>query len=634
MSNGIRITFLGAAGTVTGSCHLINTGVGKILVDCGMYQGSRELEQRNYLGFGFDPSDIDFLLLTHAHIDHCGLIPRLVKFGFKGTIVCTDATKDLAHPLLLDSAQIQERDAEYSRKRNVERDRVQSHPLYTATDVETAMRRFRGVEYEEHIELSRNLSVRFRDAGHILGSASIEITVKTVEGASTIVASGDIGMPNTAILQDPKAFERADYMLLESTYGDRNHKNFGLRKEQLEAEIEEMLKLQGPLIIPSFAVGRAQTLLYYLSMLKRERNDWPAFKVYVDSPLSRRATDIVANHPECFDKELETLLRKGVNPFKAEWLEFTDTVDDSKKLNFLKGPRVVISASGMATAGRVRHHLANHLADKRASVLFVGYQGNGTLGRMLVEGVKSVKLFGANVPVNVRLTSIQGFSAHADRDNLVGWLEQMHEKPSKIFLVHGEPKALDAFEEHLSKLGYDASVAVEDRTVELPLIHSVGVSRQKLSLKDRAKPVRREVTAKPVRVSPLPDVVGEYSLTGPAHPGDSIGNRVSRYQRWLHKELADASFVLGEIENELPAWTETAAQQLTPQQSVGIVYDDILAEMSSLFLQALSSYEKRLVSSNGSAQEAADAIASLRLEFETMIEKGRQEILTKLETES
>ena len=633
MTQNLRITFLGAAGTVTGSCHLINTGVGKVLIDCGMYQGSRELEQRNYLGFGFDPADIDFLLLTHAHIDHCGLIPRLVKFGFNGTIVCTTATKDLAHPMLLDSAHIQERDAEYSRKRNVDRDRVQSHPLYTAADVESAMRRFKGVEYEERVQLSRNLSARFRDAGHILGSASIELTVKTMEGAATVVASGDIGMPDTAILKDPKAFERADYLLLESTYGDRNHENFGMRKEQLEAEIEEMLKLSGPLIIPSFAVGRAQTLLYYLSMLKRERSDWPAFKVYVDSPLSRRATDIVSAHPECFDKELAALLAKGINPFKAEWLEFTDSVDESKKLNFLQGPRIVISASGMCTAGRVRHHLANHLSDKRASVMFVGYQGHGTLGRMLVEGVKSVKLYGDNVPVKARISQISGFSAHADRDNLVGWLEQMEEKPARIFLVHGEPKALSAFHSHLASLEYDAKVAVEDATVELPLMHKVGVSAGKTPLRERSKKSMPAAVSVD-RTASAPDAAGEYTLHGPVHPGDSAGNRVSRYLRWLHKELADAGFVLGEIEMELPAWTESQTIQLTSAQSVGIVYDDIVGETSELLLRALASYEKRLEGANGGSPKAAAAVARMIEDIGTLVESRREEILQMLETGS
>ncbi len=633
MTKGIRITFLGAAGTVTGSCHLINTGVGKILVDCGMFQGSRELEQRNYLGFGFDPSDIDFLLLTHAHIDHCGLIPRLVKFGFKGTIVCTEATKDLAHPLLLDSAHIQERDAEYSRKRNVDRDRVQSHALYTAADVETAMRRFRGVEYEERIELSRNITVRFRDAGHILGSASVEIVVKTMEGAATVVASGDIGMPNTAILKDPKAFERADYLLLESTYGDRNHENFGMRKDQLAAEIEEMLKLQGPLIIPSFAVGRAQTLLYYLSMLKRERKDWPSFKVYVDSPLSRRATEIVGAHPECFDKELSALLGKGINPFKAEWLEFTDTVDDSKKLNFLKGPRVVISASGMCTAGRVRHHLANHLAEGRASVLFVGYQAHGTLGRMLVEGVKSVKLYGENVKVNARISTIHGFSAHADRDNLTGWLEQMEEKPANVFLVHGEQNALESFREHLQNIGYNAAVAVEDETVELPLVHGVEIAKTEATVRERARAPKPGVRYEKAAAEKV-EAGGEYALQGPAHPGDSAENRISRYLRWLHKEIADAGFVLGEIDAELPAWTESSALPLTRTQSVGIVYDDIIGETSALLIQTLDAFEKRLAKENGDAADAAEAISALRGEIETLIETRRVEILDKLETGS
>jgi len=630
MNGKMKLSFFGAAGTVTGSCFLVNTGVGKVMIDCGMFQGPSEIEQRNYLGFGFDPSDVDYLLLTHAHIDHIGLVPRLVKFGFNGSIYCTRATRDLAEILLLDSAHIQKRDAEYALKRNVDLDRVQSFPLYTAEDVIAAMRRFRPVEYEEPVNLSRNLTVRFRDAGHIIGSASIELTVKTAEGGARLVASGDVGLAQSAILKDPRPFEQADYLLLESTYGDRDHDRKGDKKTLLTEAIEHMLERNGPLIIPSFAVGRTQQILYNLSKLRSENPHWPRFPVFVDSPLATKATQIVNRHPECFDRELAAMLDMGKNPFMADGLQFTNSVEESKDLNFLKGPRIVISASGMCTAGRIRHHLANHLSDPDATVLFVGFQAHGTLGRILIEKAKSVKLFGERIPVRARIAKINGFSAHAGQTGLINWVSEMRERPVRIFVVHGEPRSSNALASLLDERGYDASVAIEDQTVELPLVHPVHTPETAAPLAERVGALSARTEAVP---APPPEVSTPFNLPTPVHPGDSARNRVSRYLRWLEKELGDAGFVVDEIESEMQGWLASPNLPLTPAQSIGVVYDDILAGILPLLTKILSGYENQLSSSdsNDESAGATGEIARLKARLEEIVTDSRKRILEKLD---
>ncbi len=634
MANSMRLSFFGAAGTVTGSSYLLNTGVGKLMVDCGMFQGPQEIEQRNYLGFGFEPSDIDFLILTHAHIDHIGLLPRLVKFGFKGSIYYTNATRDLAEILLLDSAHIQARDAEYSRKRNVDRERVQSHALYASEDVVSAMRRFKGVDYEEPVELSRNIAVRFRDAGHILGSASVEITVKTAEGGATVVASGDIGQKGTAILKDPMVFDAADYVLMETTYGDRNHDDISKRKEMLKTEIDRMLDKGGPLIIPSFAVGRTQQLLYHIAELKAENRHWGFFPIVVDSPLASKATAIVEAHPECFDRETAKLLSSGRNPFHADGLRFTESVDDSKSLNFMKGPRMIISASGMCSAGRIRHHLANHLPDHNATVLFVGFQAQGTLGRILLQNAKDVKMFGERVPVNARVAQLDGFSAHADRSGLFDWLRSMKEHPQTVYLVHGEPEASESFKELIETENYYAHIAQEDETVSLPLTRPVGALDTRIPIAyrraDREPAAERDLipaTAddyeKVHEVIPRvdsgksgldrmvadaggkrADAIG-YTLPIPMHPGDSVQNRVTRYLRWLDKEISDASFIVDEINAELPNWVNAPTLPLTPAQSTAVIYDDVISIVLPLLDRILASYEKQVVIQSKSGEKSA-----------------------------
>jgi metallo-beta-lactamase family protein len=611
---------MGAAGTVTGSSHLFNTGVGKVMVDCGMFQGPREIEQRNFLGFGVAPSDVDFLVLTHAHIDHIGLVPRFVRLGFNGTILCTPATRELAEILLLDSAHIQERDAEYSRKRNVERDRVQSAALYTADDVMRAMRLFKTAEYEEPFELSRHICARFRDAGHILGSSSVELTVRTAHGGARIVASGDIGQPGSVILKDPKPFERADYLLMESTYGDRLHENLDDRKRLLADEIERILDSGGPLIIPAFAVGRTQQLLYMLAELRKENPRWPEFPVFVDSPLASKATAILESHPECFDREMAAMLGRGVNPFHAPWLRFTEGVDESKELNFMREPRIIIAASGMCTAGRIRHHLANHLADKKASVLFVGYQAHGTLGRMLKEGAKEVTLFGEVVKVKARIAEIGGFSAHADQAGLLGWLEAMEEPPRNVYLVHGEPDAAAVLKTKVEGLGISCHVAEEDETVTLPFTRSV-----------RVAPAAKEPAAEP---APAPRAAPAFALAGPAHPGDSAQNRISRYLRWLDKEVNDAKFVISEIGAELPSWLADPSLPLPPEQSAAVVWDDALDKVLPLVYAIVQGYEATAsnVSTDAVKGESASGdLVEFGIALEELARKYRRKVLSELD---
>lgn len=437
----MRITLCGAAQTVTGSCFWIKTDNLSFLVDCGMFQGPREVREKNEEDFLFNPAEIDFVLLTHAHIDHSGLIPRLFKQGFKGKIICTSATADLCGIMLPDSGHIQEMEIEWRNRKRARLGEPPIEPLYTAAEAHECLNLFDPVVYHEMRELGTGVRVRFVDAGHILGSAIIELWVEEDSKTSKLVFSGDLGQNNQPIIRDPSMIEEADYVFVESTYGTRNHEDRKTRREQLLKFITESVRSGGNLVIPAFAVGRTQDLLYHINILQNE-GKIPSLPVFIDSPMAISATETFRQHAECFDRETAQLLYEGESPFELANLNFTRTVDESRAINEVANGAVIISASGMCEAGRILHHLKHNLWRPESHILFVGYQAEGTLGRRILEGAEFVKLFGEEVAVKAQIHSIEGFSAHADQQGLLSWLSGFSKPPKKIFLVHGEPDTM------------------------------------------------------------------------------------------------------------------------------------------------------------------------------------------------
>ncbi len=459
----MKITFCGAARTVTGSCHMLSCQGGTILVDCGMRQGADAKGVYGEGAFPFDPAKIDAVLLTHAHIDHSGLIPLLVKRGFSGRIVCTEATSQLATIMLPDSAHIQEQDAEWQNRKNARAGKPPIEPLYTIRDAQDALQLFYGVSYGETVQLLPGVRVRFTDAGHLLGSAAIEIWAEDETGKTAkVVFSGDLGRDDRPILKDPVDVRGADYLVMEGTYGNRNHEiSTGQAKEtQLANILRTALARGGNLVIPSFAVGRTQELLYYIKRLLQKGlvKGLDNVEVYIDSPLGIEATKI---YERCavgyYDEEAMAMAKDG-SPFDFPTLRIAQTADESKLINSLSNQKIIISASGMCDAGRIRHHLKHNLYRADSTILFVGYQAQGTLGRALLDGVKKVKLFGEDVRVNATIEQIEGFSGHAGKDELIEWVRDIGEKPRKIFLVHGESDSLDSLGEAIRSLGYDVMI--------------------------------------------------------------------------------------------------------------------------------------------------------------------------------
>lgn len=440
----MEIQFLGAAKVVTGSNILISTGKYKILLDCGLFQGSKDLENLNYQAFPFNPSEIDFLLLSHAHIDHSGRIPKLVKEGFKGRILCTKATKDLAEIMLVDSGHIQENDVTWENRKRKRAGMEPIEPLYTAEDAKNSLRYFESALYQQKIYLNENIAIRFRDAGHILGSSIIEIWITENEDTVKIVFSGDIGTKNKPLIRDPEIIEEADYLILESTYGNRLHENVEERVEKLVGIINETVLRGGTVIIPSFAIGRTQELIYELNKYYEYNEDLETFlrvPIYIDSPMAISATEIFKKNAYCFDEEAKKLILEGDNPLEFDNLYYVRDNEESMRLNQVNYPKVIISASGMCTAGRIRHHLKHNLWKANNSVVFVGYQAEGTLGKIIKEGAKKVKLLGEEIAVLAEIHSIEGFSGHGDQQDLLNWVGSFKKKPKRIFIVHAEEEA-------------------------------------------------------------------------------------------------------------------------------------------------------------------------------------------------
>ena len=443
-----KITFLGAAGTVTGSKYLVEAGGKRLLVDCGLFEGSRQLEERNWEKFAIDPATIDWIVLTHAHIDHTGFLPRIVRYGYRGPIYANAATRELCNLLLPDSAHLQEEEAQFAAKKKYSR-YDPPLPLYTTPEAQQALQQFREVPRADAFTISPQFSVRPHHAGHILGASWLELTI-TENGKQTLVVfSGDLGRYNTPILDDPESPTRADYLLCESTYGDRDHPG-GSVPDMLADVVNQTARRGGALVIPSFAVDRTQLLMYYLRELEDQQRI-PRLPVYVDSPMAISVTSLYAAHRE--DHKLQFLREEQAgnhDPLNLHEVHMTRSVEDSKKINDVVSPCIIISASGMATGGRILHHLARRLPDSRSTVLLVGYQAEGSRGRALQDGAKYVRIFGEEVPVRANVVDMGQLSAHAGKSELLRWLSGFQTPPRQAFLVHGEPPALNSLHDAIA----------------------------------------------------------------------------------------------------------------------------------------------------------------------------------------
>jgi len=449
----MKITFLGGARTVTGSSFHLETAGGSLLVDCGLFQGPRSLEERNRKISLHHPKRIRAVVLTHAHIDHSGLLPALVKAGFRGPVLATPATRDLCEIMLLDSAHIQEMEAEWQSRKNLRRGGRPLEPLYTQEHARRALELFHPIPYGERQEVIPGVHVRFQDAGHILGSSSVEMWV-TEDGETTkLVFSGDVGRKHQAIIRDPQPIEDAEILLVESTYGERLHKSSEETLQEFQAILEQAAREGQKVIIPAFAVGRTQEILYTLHALHRQGR-LPDLPVYVDSPLAIAATEIFTSHPECFDGQARALLRGGDPPLSLPRLVFSRTAEESRAINTLKGAAVIISASGMCNAGRIKHHLKHHLWRPGSHILFIGFQAQGTTGRQIIEGAKRVKIFREWVAVRAHVHTLGGFSAHADQEELLEWVGHFRNLDLKIFVVHGEEASSMALAQALRDRGF------------------------------------------------------------------------------------------------------------------------------------------------------------------------------------
>jgi len=455
-----KLQFLGAVQNVTGSRHLLEANGTRILIDCGMYQ-ERQFRNRNWEPFPIAPESIDAVLLTHAHLDHCGLLPKLVREGFKGRIYCTSATAEIAQIILLDSAHIQEEDTKYKRQRHEKQGRKKSFPvvpLYTIADAEACFPHFAPIEYREAVQLGDGVEATFYDAGHVLGSAIIRAKVRQAGEERIIIFSGDIGRPHRPIVCDPTVFDTADYVLIESTYGDRVHHGPEDTKKLIGEVINSTAKAGGNIIVPSFALERSQDVLYYINelLLKKEI---PKLRIFLDSPMASRITKVFKNHAELFDEEMTELVNNHHSPFELGNLEMAGTSDESKAINKIREPIMIIAGSGMCTGGRVKHHLVNNITRPKCTIMFVGYQAVGTLGRSIVNGAEKVRILGTRYPVKARVVKIGGFSAHADRDELLGWLSKLDIPPRGVFVVHGEADSAKAFGNYIRKTtGWNVTV--------------------------------------------------------------------------------------------------------------------------------------------------------------------------------
>lgn len=473
----MKITFLGAARTVTGSNFLVEGAGKKFLVDCGMWQGKAEQEMENDQEFEFNPADIDFVLLTHAHIDHSGRIPKLYKEGFRNKVYAHKATCDLCALMLPDSGHIQETESEWKNRKRMRRGEKPVPPIYTAEEAAKCLEIFEAVQYDQIIEITPEIYVRFNDAGHMLGSSIIEVWVKEDDKETKTVFTGDLGNNDIPLLSPLTMIEDTDYLVMESTYGSRLHVKNEQKAEIFLNVVSETLDNGGTVVIPSFAVGRTQEILYELNKLKEEKDDEEFRRkykllmkapVYVDSPLAISATEVFSDNMDLFDEETKEDMAKGDNPLEFPGLQFTKTADESKALNEDPKPSIIISASGMCEVGRIKHHLKHNLWNPKSTILFVGYQAPGTLGYNIVNGAKTVKIFGEEIAVNARIEYIEGYSGHADQELLMNFIYSFIKKPKHIFLVHGEPESQDILRDKIeSDTGLGVTIPEFGETYEL-----------------------------------------------------------------------------------------------------------------------------------------------------------------------
>jgi metallo-beta-lactamase family protein len=451
----MNVTFLGAAKTVTGSCCYLEVNNKKILVDCGLFQGHEGDRELNYEPFPFRMDELDYVLLTHAHIDHSGRIPKLYKDGYRGEVIATKATVELCEIMLPDSGHIQEMEIEWTNRKRLRAGKAPVEPLYTYQDAIDCISVFRKVSYDEFIKLQGNITIRFRDAGHILGSSILEMWVNENGHETKIVFSGDLGNKDMPILRDPTIIDSADYLFIESTYGDRLHHQNENKVEKFVDIIIETIEKGGNVVIPSFAVGRTQEIIYDLhkQLSKYDEKIKKLFNipVYVDSPLAISATEVFRNNLDCYDEEAREYVKNGDNPLDFPTLKFTTTAEESKELNEKDEKMIIISASGMCEAGRIKHHLKHNLWRPESTILFVGYQAEGTLGRKILDGAKKVRIFGEEISVNARIESIDSFSGHADQKGLLDWIDAFKDKPKKIFIIHGEEDSQKIFAEKIQQ---------------------------------------------------------------------------------------------------------------------------------------------------------------------------------------
>lgn len=447
----MKISFLGATRTVTGSFFVIDTGNTRFAVDCGLFQGPKEIKERNYKEFVVDPKSLDFLILTHAHIDHIGLVPKLCKHGFTGPIYCSKPTMELAGILLPDSGHIQECEVERKNRKLRRAGKLLIEPIYTVEDALETMKQFRYLQLDEIIELAPLVKVRLRDAGHILGSCIVEMWIEEEGKTVKLVFTGDLGNSNQPIVKDPTVIEDADYIIMESTYGNRYHQDTYNRLDQLNQIIKESIAKGGNLIIPAFAVERTQDMLYDLNLLYQQGELDPNIDIYIDSPLAIAATQIFEKHIHYYDHEATQMIANGDHPLRLPNLNFTLSQEESVQLNNVQGNSIIISASGMCDAGRIKHHLKHNLWRPESTILFIGFQAEGTLGRRIIDGEKLVRIHGEQVAVKADIRSIEAYSAHADQAGLVNWLKHFVVPPKGIFLVHGEEEGQRALAEHIRR---------------------------------------------------------------------------------------------------------------------------------------------------------------------------------------
>lgn len=452
----MQIGFYGAAQTVTGSQYLVEVNGIRIVIDCGLFQGKREESYLRNRNFEYDPATVDHLVLTHAHIDHSGNIPNFVRKGFKGTIHATSATVELCKIMLHDSAYLQEKDTEFVNKIRIKQGKEPFKPLYTREDVDMALPLFKSYEYDKQFSLGKGVLIKFRDAGHILGSASLMFEINEKGRTYRLGFSGDIGRPNMPLMHDPNLLRDLDYLVMETTYGNRLHHPFSTVEQELADIIATSVQNGGKLIIPAFAVGRTQLLVYMLHKLY-DQHRIPDIPIFVDSPLGLHATQVFRNHFDMLDRETERhYLRDKIDPFSFERLTYIESIEESKKLNHIDYPHIIISSSGMAEGGRILHHLRNNIGNRKTTVLFVGYAAEHTLARQLIEGEKNVKIFGEEYKVRCTIKTMDAFSGHADRHELLHYLSHCPpERMKKIILVHGEPIQMESFAHALRSKGYE-----------------------------------------------------------------------------------------------------------------------------------------------------------------------------------